>query len=36
MEAAAREKYVPGIKALGALHAFFIATDDTTFNVVTI
>lgn len=36
MEATAREKYVPGIKALGALHAFFIATGETTFNVVTI
>ena len=36
MEATAREKYVPGIKALGALNAFFIATGDTTFNVVTI
>lgn len=36
MVATAREKYVPGIKALGALHAFFISTGDTTFNVVTI
>jgi len=36
MEATAREKYAPGIKALGALNAFFIATGDTTFNVVTI
>lgn len=36
MEAMARDKYVPGIKALGALNAFFISTGDTTFNVVTI
>ena len=36
MEAEAKQKYVPGIKALGALNAFFIATSDTTFNVVTI
>jgi phage-related baseplate assembly protein len=36
MEALAREKYLPGIKALGALSAFFIYTGDTTFNVVTI
>jgi len=36
MEATAREKYAPGIKALGAMNAFFIATSDTTFNVVTI
>jgi hypothetical protein len=36
MEATAKEKYVPGIKALGALNAFFISTGETTFNVVTI
>lgn len=36
MEAEAREKYIPGIKALGALNAFFIYTGDTTFNVITI
>ncbi len=36
MEAEAREKYIPGIKALGALSSFFIYTGDTTFNVVTI
>lgn len=36
MEAMARDKYVPGIKALGALHAYFVSTGDTTFNVVTI
>ena len=36
METEARQKYIPGIKALGALNAFFIATSDTTFNVVTI
>ena len=36
LEAEAREKYLPGIKALGALHAFFVSTGDTTFNVVTI
>lgn len=36
MQDEAREKYLPGIKALGALHAFFVATGDTTFNVVTI
>jgi hypothetical protein len=36
MEAEAREKYIPGIKALGALNSFFIYTGDTTFNVVTI
>jgi hypothetical protein len=36
MEATAREKYAPGIKALGAANAFFIATSDTTFDVVTI
>jgi hypothetical protein len=36
MEATARDKYVPGLKALGALNAFFISTGDTTFNVVTI
>ena len=36
MEAEAKQKYIPGIKALGALNAFFIATSDTTFNVVTI
>jgi hypothetical protein len=36
MEAEAREKYIPGIKALGALNSFFIYTSDTTFNVVTI
>lgn len=36
LEAEARQKYVPGIKALGALNAYFIATSDTTFDVVTI
>jgi hypothetical protein len=36
MEAEARQKFIPGIKALGALNAFFISTGDTTFNVVTI
>ena len=36
MEAEARDKFVPGIKALGALNAYFIYTSDTTFNVVTI
>ena len=36
LETEAREKYLPGIKALGALHAFFVSTGDTTFNVVTI
>ena len=36
MEAEARQKYIPGLKALGAQNAFFIATGDTTFNVVTI
>lgn len=36
METEAREKYLPGIKALGALHAFFVVTGDTTFNIVTI
>lgn len=36
MEATARDKYVPGLKALGALNAFFISTGDTTFNVLTI
>lgn len=32
----AREKYAPGIKALGALHAYFISTGESSFNVVTI
>ena len=35
-EKTAQEKYVPGLKALGALHAYFIYTGDMTFNVVTI
>lgn len=36
METEAKQKYIPGLKALGALNVFFIATSDTTFNVVTI
>lgn len=36
METEAREKYIPGIKALGAVSAFFIYTGDTTFSVISI
>ena len=36
MENMASEKYLPGLKALGAINAYFISTGDTTFNVVTI
>ena len=34
--AAAREKFAPALKALGATDAFFIATTTTTFQVVTV
>ena len=36
MKTESREKYLPGIKAFGALHVFFIYTGDTTFEIVTI
>ncbi len=36
MEAEAREKYVPAIKALNAQNVFFVITGDSTFNVITI
>ena len=36
MENTASEKYLPSLKALGAINAYFIYTGDTTFNVVTI
>jgi hypothetical protein len=35
-EKTAQEKYIPGLKALGALHAYFIYTGDMTFSVITI
>lgn len=35
-EKTAQEKYAPGLKALGAVNAYFMYTGDTTFNVVTI
>ncbi len=35
-EQAAKEKFAPGVMALGAKAVYFIYTSDTTFNVVTI
>ncbi len=35
-EQAAKEKFAPGVMALGATAVYFIYTSDTTFNVVTI
>lgn len=36
MEAEARDKYLPGIKALGAQHVFYVSTGATSFDIVTI
>jgi hypothetical protein len=35
-EKTAQNKFVPSLKALGAVHAYFMYTGDTTFNVITI
>jgi hypothetical protein len=35
-EKTAQNKFVPSLKALGAVNAYFMSTGDTTFNVITI